>query len=380
LYEKPDVWIKPSDSVVLSVKAASVAASESFRAGYTLRFPRFKRLRLDKDWKSALSIQEFFDLKARVDEESKDKEFQIDSRRRVTKRTRKGVTIAGNGGMETAFAGLTTEIFAGLNFCILSDTVKPIKKSKVELEQLVKSNGGAIFQSPTATDNMICIADKKVVKVASLMKAGKTNIVRPKWIFDVLMQVEVDARNFLVPFEPSHMFHMTRSDEDGIMASVDAFGDSYARDLSVDELRDTMANMPKPDRRDIFDEASLLAELDDLYLEMKALKGSLFRDLHVYIASEEGPQTDTVSADISTLRPKLAEDLVRFTGGKIANDLQDDTITHVVVFGVAGPALNKLRQKIAEKIRLPRIVTVNWVEESWKEGTLLDEERYAVIG
>ena len=25
--------------------------------------------------------------------------------------------------------------------------------------------------------------------------------------------------------------------------------------------------------------------------------------------------------------------------------------------------------------RLPRLVTVNWVEQSWKEKTLLDEER-----
>lgn len=41
-YERPDEWILPSDSVVVEVKAASVAATDQFKMGFTLRFPRFK--------------------------------------------------------------------------------------------------------------------------------------------------------------------------------------------------------------------------------------------------------------------------------------------------------------------------------------------------
>jgi hypothetical protein len=36
----------------------------------------------------------------------------------------------------------------------------PVARSKMELEALVKQNGGAIFQSETARKNMIIIADK----------------------------------------------------------------------------------------------------------------------------------------------------------------------------------------------------------------------------
>ena len=33
------------------------------------------------------------------------------------------------------------------------------------------------------------------------------------------------------------------------------------------------------------------------------------------------------------------------------------------------------------RTRLPRLVTVDWIEQSWKEDTLLDEERmYGLIG
>lgn len=41
----------------------------------------------------------------------------------------------------------------------MSESLKP-KKSKLELEQMVKSNGGKIFQSEHAAPNTVCIADR----------------------------------------------------------------------------------------------------------------------------------------------------------------------------------------------------------------------------
>lgn len=119
-YERPDVWIKPDESIVLCVKAASITPSDQFRLGLTLRFPRFKRLRMDKDWKTALSIKEFMDLKANVEQEQKEKELKIDnSRRKRTKRTtKKPLTIAGyDEGKRTGYAGPSGHVFDGLNFC-----------------------------------------------------------------------------------------------------------------------------------------------------------------------------------------------------------------------------------------------------------------------
>lgn len=42
-FERPDVWIKPEDSVVLSVKAAQVTGTGQFATSFTLRFPRYVR-------------------------------------------------------------------------------------------------------------------------------------------------------------------------------------------------------------------------------------------------------------------------------------------------------------------------------------------------
>ena len=69
--------------------------------------------------------------------------------------------------------------------------VKPFKKTKAELEQLVKANGGSIVQSQSATEDVICVADRNVVKVTSIKKAGKQSIVRPAWLYDCIEQASL---------------------------------------------------------------------------------------------------------------------------------------------------------------------------------------------
>lgn len=157
------MWIKPSDSIVLCVKAASVAVSDTFRMGLTLRFPRFKKLRKDKDWKSALSVQGFLDLKSNAEQEHRDKKFSLDDSRkkRVKRATKRPLTIAGNDdNVGTQYIGPSGHVFDELNFFVMTESTVPEKKTKLQLEQLVKANGGKIYQTNTAASDMLCIAER----------------------------------------------------------------------------------------------------------------------------------------------------------------------------------------------------------------------------
>ena len=119
-YERPDVWIKPDDSVVLEVKAASVTITDQFRMGFTLRFPRFKKLRNDRNWSNALSVQGFLDLKSHVEKEKKEKEFQVDDgrRKRIKISRKKPITVAGSEDiLKAPYGGPDTQLFGGLSFC-----------------------------------------------------------------------------------------------------------------------------------------------------------------------------------------------------------------------------------------------------------------------
>jgi len=386
--ERPDVWIKPDDSIVLSVKAASITVTETFRVGYTLRFPRFKAIRENKSWTSALSVQEFMELKANIEREQKEKAFQVDDWRKKRVRTtrKKALTVAGGGQelLNTPYGGPATGIFEGLSFYVLTESLNPEKRTKAELEQFVKANGGKLFQRHDVVPDTICIADRRVVKVAALEKGRKVNIVRPAWLFDCVKQTEIDSGRpkLLLPFEPGHMFVTLEDAAEDIEANVDKYGDSYARDVTVDELRTIFDNMPEKFENE-FSPAEFKEELEEHGYPLGDLPGWIFEGLLVYadrsssaLSNGAGKGSEHSKDTVSSLRLSMALNTARFASAEITEDAENEGITHVLVGGDR-ESTKRVREHFSTRKRLPRFVTVVWIEQSWEEKTLLDEERFA---
>ncbi|KAI1495699.1 DNA ligase [Biscogniauxia marginata] len=372
-YERPDVWIRPSDSVVITVKAASVNDTTSFASSYTLRFPRFKCIRNDRSWDSALNVQELEDLKNKLLQKQEEKQMKIETRkRRPIKRARKDIVIAGQDAAPIEFAGPKTKVFEGLEFCVLTDCTNPVRKSKTQLEILIKENGGKISQRAIPGTEMILIADKKVVKVASLAKAGEVDIVKPKWLLDCLAQGDKD---FLLPYETGHLFHATDFTKSAAEENTDEFGDSYARDLDVEELWQLLSGMPKKESiGESFNKEEFLSQLAEHGHDIRNFIGHIFRRMVVYFA-----EADSAS---SMLRLRL-RNWVRFGGGRMVEDLDDRSITQVVILSSDKASEMKraaeIRSVISLRSPVPRVVSQQWVEDCWENRTLVDEERYAPL-
>ena len=367
-YERPDVWIRPKDSVVVCAKAASVAPSDSFACGFTLRFPRFRNLRLDRSWDTALSLEEFQELKQRVDAESKEKEMTVENRkRRNPKRVKRELIIAGEDSAAVEFQEPKTQLFEGLEFCVLSEAAKPWKKTKAQIEAVIKENGGTVSQRAAPSTAMVLIADKRVVKVASLIKGGKVDLIRSRWIKDCLDQ---EDQNALLPYEHCHLLHATEATNTTAMNSSDQFGDSFAREVDVEELREIMADMPKIETGAPFDRTEFLSELEDRGKGLSDLRGFIFQRCIVYIHGAHGTDEDEV---------KKLSLYIRFCGGRCTDDANDQSLTHAVVVGSnMDETGERLRKEYGSRRTMPRVVKAEWVLECWGEGTLLDEERYAV--
>lgn len=371
-YERPDMWIRPKDSIVISAKAASVGPSDQFAKGFTLRFPRFRRLRLDRSWDTALSLEEFVELKKRVEEEAKDKAMTVEDRkRRAPKRVKRELVIAGEDAAPAVFAGPKTKVFAGLEFCVLSESAKPFKKTKTQLESIIKENGGTVSQRAVPGSDMIIIADKKVVKVASLIKGGGVDVIRPKWIRDCTEQ-NFDAGTPL-PYETSHLFHATEALTVAAASNTDQYGDSYARDVPVEELREIMEGMPKLELAGSFNKADFLEELESRGKGLSELRGWMFSRCVVSFCAATTGDEKTVDR---------LSGLVRYAGGRRVAERDDHDVTHVVIVGEdameVGELADKVRRELSERRQMPRIVSGRWVEDCWTEKTVLDEERYAV--
>lgn len=380
--ERPDVWIRPKDSIVVSVKAASVGPSDSFARGYTLRFPRFRRLRLDRAWDSALSVEEFQSLKQHVDEESKEKAMTMEDRkRRNPKRLKRELVIVGGDKAPLAQqTGRAGKLFDGIEFCVLSESLKPFKHTKAQLETIVRENGGTVSQRAAPGTTMVIIADKKVVKVASLVKQGDVDIIRPRWIQDCLAQLQADTDAgagldaFLLPYEEVHLFHATDALRRVAAQNTDQYGDSYARDLPLEELRALMRDMPKIEGGDgvPFDKARFLEELEERGKDISAqLRSMMFQRCVVHLYSGEG------DASIQAQTARLAR-YIRYGGGACVDGLESEGLTHVVLVGDRKVVADTLRRELSTRAKLPRLVSGSWVETCWKEKSLVDEEQYSV--
>ncbi|KAG6000162.1 hypothetical protein E4U54_001530 [Claviceps lovelessii] len=392
--ERPDMWIRPSDSVVISAKAASVGPSDSFARGYTLRFPRFRRLRLDRSWDSALSVDEFEELKKRVDEEAKEKAMTLENRkRRNPKRVKRELVIAGQDTAPPRFAPGRSEkskIFAGLEFCVLSESLKPYKKTKAQLEAIIRENGGAVSQRAVPGSHMVLIADKKVVKVASLIKGGgAVNIIRPKWIKDCLEQS--GSPSFLLPYEEGHLLHATEELATIAAENTDMYGDSFARDVSLEELRHIVEEMGQPEENDaVFDGDFFLDELEQRCKGVSHLRGFMFQRCVVHVRVVGGDGGGEIVAS-NNLVNKLIH-YVKYAGGKVVERLEeqqqkekktkDDAVTHVVLVGddamEMGAGADEVRHEISSWEKIPWVVSGEWILASWKEETMLDEEPFVI--
>jgi DNA ligase-4 len=431
LAEKPDMWIKPSDSVVVQVKAAQVTASTDYGFGYTLRFPRFVRIRRDRDWTTALSVNGFADLRAKAQDREEEKRLEVDQKRKQKRKARAGgyasrkkpLTVAGYNARDVNAAKLPEgpqgNVFEGLSFYIMTESSLPgdRKKSKLELEGLVKANSGRIVQTATPTsddqESVICIASRRTVKVASLEKRGEKEIVKPIWIFDCIGQANRDfalgfADQMVVPFEPErHLFFVPDEMKDRFVGNVDEYGDSYARDTNEDELREIMDKMGTVDIEK--DEEKRIPDLfGDDFLNMKAFlfHGMVFYfDLGTDVPVKNVPEVAAASSSTSIseeeAEPSAANNtssglmttslrtIAKFAGaevlppsyGKLSSvpTKLKPTITHII----ADPTseLPALRKEVASwrGRKIPRIVTREWIEECWKEGTRVDEEAYVAF-
>ena len=108
--------------------------------------------------------------------------------------------------------------------------------------------------------------------------------------------------------------------------------------------------------------------------------GWLFKGHVLYFAPCSASPSSSSEQNSSSGRLHLARNTARFAGATVTEDVEDSRMTHAVV-DVAKTnkdAISDLRSKISKRVgrkgKVPHVVSLEWVEESWKEKTLLDEE------
>lgn len=126
------------------------------------------------------------------------------------------------------------------------------------------------------------------------------------------------------------MFFTMPASKDLIDANIDQYGDSFARNTNVDELRGNLESMPSKFENN-FSVEELRTQLDGKHQDLGELPGWMFWRMLLYVdllaEHSRSPRQDQGIL----LRMKLASNMARFAGAGLTSDLNDQDITHIVV-------------------------------------------------
>ena len=126
------------------------------------------------------------------------------------------------------------------------------------------------------------------------------------------------------------MFFTTPASKDLIDANVDQYGDSLARNISVNELRENLESMPSKFKSNI-DLEELRTQLDAKHQDLGELPGWMFWRMLLYIDPLAEHSWSPRQDQDTLLRMKLASNMARFAGARMTSELNDQDITHIVV-------------------------------------------------
>ncbi|CAM1297752.1 LIG4 (predicted) [Pycnogonum litorale] len=364
--EKPDVFIEPSKSFIVQVKAAEIINSDRFKTGCTLRFPRVEAVRYDKTWKQCMTTTELFDLRQQASGKLASKRLlnDQDGEESVSKKPKTGIvsrqplTVAPHfRGADLSAITKESNIFDGKEMCVLNGTSS---QTKQDLEKFVATNGGVVVQNPSS--NVFCLLANRIdLRTKNMIRYRAYDVVKCDWLLRC-----VSDRSF-IPWVPSDMIHSSRKTSESFSSNYDKYGDSFTDDATPEDLRKVFDGIA-PDK---MSSRSEIAEMEREYFPNTSKMG-LFRQYRFYIDNSEkiGIRDGDYGVGLS-----LSVCESRLYGGTISDQL-DAYVSHVILDERRLIRLKEFRSLNRRRRIKFHIVTKSWISDCIKSNAILPERSY----
>ncbi|XP_013776591.1 DNA ligase 4-like isoform X1 [Limulus polyphemus] len=372
--EKPDLWVEPSKSYIVQVKATEIIKSDRFKTGCTLRFPRVEKVRYDKPWFQCMTLSELEDLKQQaqgklafqhlVGNESGETE-PSPKKRRVPQRTDRICTIAPQfQPADVSGVKPVSAIFSGKQMCVV---IGLPEHSKQNLEKLIVEYGGSVVQNPDV-DTFCVITSKVNLRVKNIISMNRYDVVRAEWLLRC-----VEEKQF-IPWTPFDLWSMREATQEQIAERYDSYGDSYTEETTVENLRKVFDNIPEEIWKSHIPDPKSIADLEfDIFPAVSSY--GLFRTFRIYIDNK------AEIGEMGTVIPDHPLELValklRLHGGTICSSVDSET-THVVVHNSDTGRVARFKEVNRERTSGGKfhLVTEEWVEGSIQKNRILTEKHF----
>ncbi|TDH65009.1 uncharacterized protein CCR75_000635 [Bremia lactucae] len=397
---RPDVWIDPRHSKILEVYGFELSFTTQYQTGLTIRFPRCKAIRNDKEWYQCISLQDL--NAARGSQSTKRASEVVLGQKGALKRPTKRQTVSNlraTGVLQeysrADLEGIAQErnVFEGLEFCVLpgkyqmpsSDTMSFIPASVIEknamhlskqaVEKMLYSFGGTIVQNPIAgsTHYVVAAADAGL-KVANLKKQGLFNVVHVKWIFHCLFVSR------LVPLKANDFIFATQTQRELLAQEYDRYGDSYTEYINPSDLQRILRDVATASK-DEFNTLPWQYTLKTFEMEeVEAIESAFTFLCHCVVYFERSNVSRMEEQDVGVMgKMKLLEQQLRLYGGTVAHSI-DTSVTHIVISDHAQverltPSVQSLRHQGFPE---PRVVTKEWIKACLDQQTQVCDEAFVI--
>lgn len=161
--QKPNKYIDPEDSRVITISAHQLQVNPDYGAGYSLRFPVFLKFRYDKDYNDVTTLEEIISWA----EAATEKIIDAPAKSLAQKPTKKTTVIKTHLPTDISGIKIRDDRLSGREFAVLS----AIDDTKENVERWIYAHGGKFVQNPRLATWAI-IADKPNIRVENFIKAN----------------------------------------------------------------------------------------------------------------------------------------------------------------------------------------------------------------
>ncbi|XP_043526731.1 DNA ligase 4 [Frieseomelitta varia] len=365
--EPPDLWIRPENSIILTIKATEMIRSNDYPIGYSLRFPRVTSVRTDKPWYDACTINDLLSLikdtgpvQKLTKRETDYEDIEEIPKTKICKTAKQQESVK---QCSTKYKEILvkpnifdntpvhlTRLFEDKEICVINGNDE---LSKEQIENILLQHKAKVVQNPLKENYCIIVGNAKTAKANYNIQSKKYDIVTLDWFKRVTKEENWSS---LQDFLPWDLISSRESTKRRLAQYYDDYYDHYTIDANEESLLRSFNKIEDMGRNIKFDYAEMKKADQELF-NSEISPYSLFRGIVGYFNDP---------SDLSKIE-------FRFMAGTIRETI-DDSVTNVFI---NNNSVNPDLQNLIGNKSL-QIIKSKWIGECFKHSAIISYSEYLI--